>query len=1165
MNRIAALVLVPALVLAGTVTSTVTVSRSELSFSRHEGYDVVELARGLVVPDPGRPSIPEMTVTLVVPARAEVTGVTAVPLATEEIPGTFNLLPSQPARPLSLTEPVPFVPPDPAVYSSGETWPGAALLRHSTGNAAGFRLVSVSISPLQYVPADSRLSLHTRVRVSVDYRTNAAPALVPTPTQRERTRSGLVPLVANPADLKRFAPRAAETDQAQIDYLVITGDLLAPEFEPFLAYRTVRGLRTELRTVEWIDRNCTGRDLPEKTRNLIIDYYRTRGLSYVLLASDNAIVPSRRVRVWVGRTRGDIPTDLYYGDLDYSWDSNNNHIFGEVGIDSVDLYADVLVGRASVDNVTEVQTFIDKVRTYEENPAPDYIKRALLPSGWLWYPSYHGSIVNDSIADQTPADWSDIKMVNPASALVVADSFDNGFAIFDPSGHGNANGVYDEDGTSIYTSAQARSQTNDRRFTIMTSLACTPGNFEYEDCIAEHAHNCAAGGCIGVMMNSRYGWGTPPSMGPSEKVCIRFYDYFLNHDQYVIGSCHDRSREVYAGTAQYNSLWRWCTVQFNLLGDPALDIWSEPPTQLALDATDTIPSGQQTLQVAVTTEGSPVPDALVCAFKQGEVFATGRTSGSGTVSLDVHPITAGTINVTATCHNCLPGESRTTVIPGAPEPFVIFFSATIDDPGQAHPNGILEPGETGTLTLTVKNAGTALAANTRLVLRRLTGTVIIPDSTASLGDIAAGDTASTADLTLTAPPDILPGSSPELLAVVSADGYDWELEFPVHIGYPGRVTAEIDTGSCALTLTARGAIGFDNETPRAGRGFRFPETDTSCLNIASFCLGNSADYLVDRFYTNSEHEMDTDWVLVDSLYAQLPAWNSNQHLLGVFNDEGHARPEDIQVTQHGLGIHEQNGDNFVILVYDIVNNDNDPVCDLYAGILADFDIIPTDRLHDVAYTASEYRTAYMRNVAIDDLFCGVKLLNTDLPCYPVCLDHERYIYPDSGLTEDMKLRFLKGELGSSGSDRAFNWSVAVGAGPFDLEPDGGSRRLSFAFIAATSSISYLTACRNSQEWYEDNVGIAGPGPLTRIDAARFTILPNPFARSASIRFNTAFNGPVTVQAFNTAGRLVADIYSGRILPGETVRWNPEALPAGVYVVRLHANGKNHYSRVALVR
>lgn len=1158
------LVLLPVIAVAGMIEQTVTFEPSELQLSRYFDYDVVELARGYVVPNPGSPCLPLVTATFVIPADAELTDVEVTPLQTEAVPGRFNILPSQPPRPLSSSKQQEFVPPDPAIYSSTDAFPASCVAHYSAGRAGGFRLTAVTFCPLTYVPAEGRLSFHTRVRLVVRYRENSSTPQPLAASQRDRLAAGLARLVANPADLARFAPPVTALDAAPVDYLVVTSDALAADLGPLLEYRTRRGLRAELRTVEWISRNYPGRDVQEKVRNCIREYFVSRGLSYVLLAGDNAQVPGRRICVSVGNEQGEIPADLYYADLDFSWDSNGNNRFGEMA-DSVDFYADVFLGRASVDNRTQVQTFLTKLETYESNPAASYIQRSLLPSGWLWRSiGYHGRFVNDSIAGITPAGWTDCKLENPASARVVADSFEHGFALFDPAGHGNSAGVYDEDGTPIYTTGVAGSQHNDRMFSIMTSLACTPGDFEAEDCLAEVSMNCPQGGSIGVMMNSRYGWGTPPSIGPSELLCVRFYDFFLQRNEQLLGPCHSHSRESYADAAQWSSLWRWCMTEFNLFGDPALDIWTEPPAALELAAADTIATGGQNVTVAVTSSGSPLPGARVCAFKDGEAFAVGNTGSSGLVELNVHPVTSGNLLLTATAHDYLPITRAVTVVPGAPEPHLVYRRHAVSDHGQPNENGILEPGETGSLTIVISNTGTAATSSASLVLRQAGSSVRVLDSLADLVPVPAGDSATVSDLVVSARPDALPGSSVELVACVTAAEGSWELPFSLELGYPGRLSAEIDTGDCALTVGASGTLGYDVSSGRQGRGFRFPKTDTSSLRIASFCVALNPEQVADRFYSTSPGGLDADWRVAESLYASVPLWGAAEMLRAAFTDAGHPQPLGLRVEERALGLVGPDLANTAIVVYDVINPGPTPLTGLRAGILADFDIRLTDPLHDIAGSIPELSTAFMRSATPFPRFCGVKQLSPPGRASLACLDHGRYVYPDSGLSEDMKFRLLSGSLGLARADRPFNWSVAVGTGPFDLA-GSGRQRLGFAFIATADSISYLDACAAVQEWFDANVAVGEQPDGPSLVQLQLQVTPNPTVTAARISLNTPAPGPVVVAVYDPAGRQLEVLHSGPLSPGQVITWRPSRLPAGIYFLRAQCGPSVLRRRVTLAR
>ncbi|MEN9979973.1 MAG: C25 family cysteine peptidase [candidate division WOR-3 bacterium] len=1142
------------------VNHTLRITPEKPKIDSYRGFDRITLDGTFFIPEPGRPLLPIISITLVIPADARLHRIDASPATTNQIEGKFIILPGQFPVTISASQLPEFCPPDTVIYRSDEPWPAQPLVNYSVHHAGGFQLVNLLICPFTYFPLSGRLLLHTEISLTVTFGPGLTPVTPITIFQRNQQLQNLRPLVVNPEDLTTFAPPIFEKDQLSIDYLIITSRELSESFQPYLEYRRQRGMRTEIRTTDWIEANYPGRDLQEKIRNHIIDYYHNRGVVYVLLAGDNRQIPSRQICVNVGNEQGMIPTDLYYGDLDYSWDSNHNNLFGEMD-DSVDLYADVFVGRASVETREQVRNFISKVLAFENTPAADYIQRSLLPSGWLWRSlNYHGKFVNDSIAELTPSGWTDRKMENPPGAGVVADSFNNGFLIFDPAGHGNESGVYDENGTPIYTTSYAGYQTNHNRYSIITSLACNPGNFEAEDCLAEVALNCPDGGAIGVMMNSRYGWGTPPVMGPSEKLCVRFYDYLLARSEYLLGPAHNRSREEYAGSAIYSSLWRWCLTEFNLLGDPTLDIWTAPPRNMTITAPDTITTGSQTLSVNVYENTNPASGVTVTACKDNEVLVTGITGSNGQVNINIHPFTPGELQLTAIRHNNLPATKIVTVLQGAAEPYLVYCRYEIDDTLQSNPNHILEPGETARLKVTIKNTGTGPATSVRLTLTETSPYIEIIDTTAILGTILPGESATAENITITAVCSALPGSGPEFTLYIHSDQNSWQTMFSINLGYSGRTWADISADNCALTVTARGGIGYDTDDGRQGRGFRYPINDTSSLYLASFTLGNSPDYLVDRFYR--QHGIDRDWQLNDSIRTRLPVWNSAQLLQASFTDLNHPRAKSVIVDQRALVPAPPGPQNTVILVYDLWNAGAVELNNLYAGILADFDVIATDRLHDLAWTFPEQRTAVMRNVNNPSRFLGIKQLYPATPVRLTCIDHAVYVYPDSAMTEDMKYRAITGNLGVRQSDHPFNWSISVSTGPFDLMPGAGKRRMAFAFIGAPDSISFLNTCQTVQEWYDQNVGMQESQNLSRSDLINFSIEPSIFNRTTTVHLHLPLHSRLRLTVHDIAGRTVTQLFNGSLGAGNyQFVVNSEKLATGVYFVRLESQAEQQTLRI----
>ena len=632
-----------------------------------QAFDLVSVSRDarpagpelgvLTCLDPGKPALPCWTFTLVVPQGMKVGRVDATPRRTVTLPGTYRVFPAQP--PITFhSGPLPaFVPADPVTYSSGAAWPSALAEAGPVGVKSGFRLVTVTLYPLRYRPASGLLELATSLDVTVSYERDPAAR---TGQLTERQLAVVTPavqaLVANPGDVTRCAPPSRATDWGNIDCVIITSAALEPSFAPLVTWHTAKGYRTETRTTTWVDANYTGRDLQERIRNFIIDYYSTQGLFWVILGGDNTVVPARLARAIVqtpaGPDTGAIATDLYYADLQGTWDNDGDNIFGEEGDDTVDLYYDLCVGRASVDDAAQVQTFVTKVLTHEQTPPTTYLTRILLASAPLWS-GYNHYQANDSIALITPGSWTDVHLYDPNDNTTIRDSINNGFQFVHLVGHGSETAVWNG-GTEIYNAAAAASQTNGSKANFMNSIACRVGNFEYSDCLAEAAHNHSGGGSLGVIMNSHDGWGTPPYIGPSELLDVRFYDYFFIHNTLPLGLTHTDSKEVYRNSALGQQMWRWCYYELNLFGDPLLMTYKTMPIAMDASFEDTIGLGSQNFTVTVASGPMPLANALVCVWKGSEVYDRGYTNGSGQITFSINPTTAGPMSVTATLANHLP-------------------------------------------------------------------------------------------------------------------------------------------------------------------------------------------------------------------------------------------------------------------------------------------------------------------------------------------------------------------------------------------------------------------------------------------------------------------------------------------------------------------------------
>ncbi len=1146
--------LMPVLAFAGVVTKTLHFNADDLIFTKANGFDVVQLRSGGSIIDAGKPGLPIAVFNAVVPPTATVTRVEAVPVATEELGGSYRIHPAQEPVVLSAKSTPSFVPPDPAVYGSDQPFPGKILdWNNYTATKSGWRICPFGIYPLSYQPLSGKLTVYKEIQVRIYYDEGTVTPPRLTEKQWQAFAPDVKSLVINPEAVERFSPSRRLTDNMDCDYAIITSSSLVSSFQPLADWRTRKGFYTRIFRTDSINSAYPGRDLQEKVRNFIIDYWNNHGLIYVLLAGDNSVVPARRARCVVGSETGNIPADLYYADLQWSWDGNRNNIFGEMNSDTVDLFYDLYIGRASVDNATQVNTFISKTMFYEKTPTTDYLQSMLLPYVMLWSSSgYSGRVVSETIAAKTPSGWRDAYIADPTTTVPMRDSINRGYHFCHVAAHGDDYGFYTEYGLTIYSTTTASGQTNATRPVILNSIACISGNFEAEDCLAEALMNNPNGGAVATIMNSRYGWGTPPTMGPSEKLDCMFYDYYFIGDTVEIGRNHCSSKNVYGYIAQNQAVWRWCYYELNLFGDPALPLWYSAPGTMSAQNADTIRTGAQTFSVTVTSGGSPVVGARVCCYKSGEFHEVGYTNSSGVAQITINPLTAGTMYLTITRKQYLPLEKTVTVIPGTPQPYITIIRTFVNDNG----NNQLDPGETADLYVTVKNIGNAVATGVNGKLRTVSSYITTSDSTASYGNLNPNDTARGDRYRLSASSSTPPGMQVQFTLFVTSNEGSWSPTFTLTIGtpaQPGQLWANHDTGYCKLSVTALGSIGF-TEPPGLldpGAGFCYPKSSASQLYYASFLIGSSTSYVADRFYGQpASSGPNTDFRLLDSVRAVVPPQYGDEHFRAVITDGNHPTPKNLRVTQNTYMSARSGYDDFVVLVYDIQNQGGSVVNDLYAGIFADFDI-GSDPTQNTVTSNEAKRFSYMRTATSANPCVGVKILAPESFANLCAIDHARYVYPDSAMTDGMKYRILNGTIVQRNSNRNYDWSVGVSVGPFNLNPSQ-IYRVAFAFVGGTSAADFEVNADSAQSWYDNYMGIAGdegtPGPR---EFAGIRVIPNPFSSAVLLSYHLQQAGRVKVDLFDITGRQVATLLDRELEAGRVdLRYDASRIPSGVYLVRI---------------
>lgn len=726
---------------------TFTFDNSRLKSSKISGYDVIrygdlELSREIAAPQ-----VPVKLVRLALPPGKRIASVRIEELDSEELEGRYRLFPTQAPQPLSRPE-VEFIEPADRFYSSTDLFPSEVVQVAPRGYFSGYNIGALLVHPVQYLPAQQKLIFHSRIVIRIFYEDSGRlPLPYRTTTYSESIhKSALTKLVKNPRSLMLPAVRMTLAPSALPPedhlYVIITSDALAPSFEPLADWKNKKGLSAEIVTTAWIYANYSGVDDQARIREFIKDAYQNWGTLWVLLGGDTNVVPERLAYAMdceMGLpSDNEIPCDLYYADLDSDWNENGNSVYGELD-DNVDMYPDVFVGRASVEDAAEASTFVDKILTYEVSGSNGHALDMLFLAEILWSDPYtDSSIGKDSIDDlYVPNRFDPITKLyasagneSPSSVIAALNAGQN---IVNHDGHAwyTLMGV----GTGYLTLSDMDALTNGPEYSLLFSIGCWPAAFDY-DCIAEHFVSNPNGGGVAFVGNSRYGWGSPgnPKYGYSDRFDQQFFKSLFDDGIYHIGNTLAAAKAAYVVFSGQENVYRWCEYQINLLGDPEMPIWTDTPQALVVTHADELHVGDSLFPITVTAGSSPVAGALVCIMQNTSVYEVGLTDNDGQVSFNISTADAANpVHITVTARDSIPYEGTASMV--TDEPYVKISSYATDGSSE----GYVTPDSLATMDASFKNYGSVVASSVSVVLSSSNAKISIVDGEELVGDIPAGD------------------------------------------------------------------------------------------------------------------------------------------------------------------------------------------------------------------------------------------------------------------------------------------------------------------------------------------------------------------------------------------------------------------------------------------
>lgn len=711
--------------MATEITTTLTFTERELSFKEELGYNVVFLKECLLTNEIGRPQLPLKIINFVIPPDAKVENV-VVTSNSVEIRGEYNIFPAQ--APKNIGEDWHWTEPNSEFYNSSRPYPEQVFELADEGFMAGNRIAGVLIYPLQYIPVEKKLVLHTEITVTLHYSPATSSNIHPCRTlpENEKTFKKMIKnITVNTGDVGRFSPRTEIVEPSipekfaptqtpsqtgsPVNYVIITSDELLCSFQMLADWKTKKGVPAVVKTLSWIRSHYDGTDDQERIRNFIKDAYMNWGTAWFLIGGDINIVPVREASI--RRYTHDvlrITTDLYYACLDGDWNADGDDKFAEEFSDSADLYPEVFVGRASVENMAEADIFVSKIINYEKTHPNEYLTKALFLAGNL-YQTGDAKKLCDSIADyHMPGYFKKTRLYECDGNLrhdQVIDSLNLGYGLIYSQNHGGQDWLRLAPGEHHLTKDDIATLINNDRQSIWYGVNCGANKFQY-DCLSERFLNNPNGGGIAYIGSTS--WDAPWSNFILDEC---FFDYLFGEDLYRIGVALTFSKIQFITFSQQPSGLRIAQFGKMLLGDPEMPVWTNNPQPTQVEHPNQIPLGSHLFNVrvySVTQTIAPLPQALVCVMKDNEFYAYGYTDGNGEITFEVCPESPGEISIVVTKHNCQTYEGTCQTIPDSP--YLSFSSKEINDL-TGNGNEIPEAGEIILLPLWLKNMGFGTATN----------------------------------------------------------------------------------------------------------------------------------------------------------------------------------------------------------------------------------------------------------------------------------------------------------------------------------------------------------------------------------------------------------------------------------------------------------------------
>ncbi len=501
-------------------------------------------------------------------------------------------------------------------------------------------------------------------------------------------------------------------------YLIITPDAFYGNLQPLVDWKYRKGLSPVVYRLSQIGSDSIS------IRNFIYSCYLNWDIKpqYVVLVGHGGYIPM-----------------CYYNYGGYSYYTDNYY----ANMDG-DIYNEILPGRLSVADATQLNVLIAKIMAYERTPD-------MSDSSWF--------IRGVAMANCDGEDDSIyLSCMRYAESLAVNSGFSSVDTFVNYYGHnvghlmnsinsgrsfvlyrGNANNQW-YDPFNIYPP----NLSNGRKLPVIISTTCRTVSPNASPILCE---NFIRTGTTSVLKGAVAFFGGTRNTGNASHlrnaVAKGFLDAMFSNNKITFGEIGEQGRlrvyQMYGELREYNN--------FTCIGDPDMNIWTDVPCSLIVNYPPILGPHPQVINVLVQNgaTAAPIPNATVCLAGKLDslLYFVDTTDASGSVSFNIDPNYIGdTVWVTVTGKNLRPHEGYMPVNP-IDYAFILYHRSEIRDIAVGNGDGIINPGEDIEMPVWIYNLSESTGINIQGKINSNNNCIIINDSIRSFGDVLGLDSAVT--------------------------------------------------------------------------------------------------------------------------------------------------------------------------------------------------------------------------------------------------------------------------------------------------------------------------------------------------------------------------------------------------------------------------------------